>query len=439
MYIAVDDTDSRQGMCTTYVLSEIILRSGLDLIGFPGLVRLNPAIQHKTRGNGALIANLGKGRGDPIRVGTFNGMDLFSYRKGTSVSDGEDLMDLAGEVINEMAELEEPETNPGIVVSENKFEQTFYWKAVREEVSILDAEKFIRNQGGRFRKIKNGRGIIGSAAAISWPGNLVTYEFLSYKYPNGTPIKSETKMGAAKVAERITGSFNNIDLRNGYPAIFPKERTPVVFGVRGTSWEHLANGAKEIIKLNDLDIDRSILYMTNQATDDHIIFDPESISSGSSYSIEGRISDDPYSITGGHYFSTMKSGLLELKIAAFEPTKEFRRIFSRLKTGDLVRVFGTFKDGCLNIEKLEVKVTSEIYRRLPPLCDQCGASMRSKGHNDYRCSQCGNRSSMPAFSIVHRDLQPGMYNVPVIARRHLSRPFGLELTEKGELVREVSA
>ena len=32
MYIAVDDTDSREGMCTTYLLSEIIIRIGNNVI-----------------------------------------------------------------------------------------------------------------------------------------------------------------------------------------------------------------------------------------------------------------------------------------------------------------------------------------------------------------------------------------------------------------------
>ena len=132
MYIAVDDTDSRNGMCTTYLLTEIILRSGLDLIGYPSLVRLNPAIEHKTRGNGALCAYLGKGRGESTRIGSSHGRAIISYPMAESSADWKELMDLSSEIIREFAELQEEETNPGIVISGEKFDQSFYWKAVRE-------------------------------------------------------------------------------------------------------------------------------------------------------------------------------------------------------------------------------------------------------------------------------------------------------------------
>ena len=67
MFVAADDTDSMRGNCTTYLATEIIrvlvYEDGLDLIGFPRLVRLNPAIPWKTRGNGALVMRFGKGTG----------------------------------------------------------------------------------------------------------------------------------------------------------------------------------------------------------------------------------------------------------------------------------------------------------------------------------------------------------------------------------------
>ena len=63
MYVAVDDTDSINGNCTTFLATEIIreLSSDLDLIGNPRLVRLNPATPWKTRGNGSLVMRFGEG------------------------------------------------------------------------------------------------------------------------------------------------------------------------------------------------------------------------------------------------------------------------------------------------------------------------------------------------------------------------------------------
>lgn len=439
MYIAVDDTDSRKGMCTTYVLSEIIRSSGLDLIGYPSLVRLNPSIEHKTRGNGALCANLGHGTGTAIKIGNFNGVDLLCYPQGESSCLGSELMDLASEIVNGMAELDENDTNPGIVASEFKFDSSFYWKAVRDEISIQQAEKFIMQQGGSFRKVKNGRGIIGSAAAISWPGTKVTYELLSYKYPSGSANDSESKLAAAIMANRIKGSFNNIDQRNSYAAIFPRERTPVVFGVRGTDPAALSSEVPKIIVETGLNIERSLLYVTNQATDDHIIMDPDQLKQGSSYSLEGTLKSQAYSIEGGHYFVSMEYGNLELNVAAFEPTKEFREVFSKLAPGDRIRVYGTFKDNCLNVEKMEVKAVSGIYKRMTPECSECGGMMYSKGHKDYRCRYCGHRDSMPFYRREQRQIQPGRYDVPVMARRHLSRPFELDFPTGRDMSVEVPA
>ena len=70
MFIAVDDTDSMKGNCTTFLATEIIREfSDLDLIGNPRLVRLNPAVPWKTRGNGALVMRFGKGAGKKRLIG----------------------------------------------------------------------------------------------------------------------------------------------------------------------------------------------------------------------------------------------------------------------------------------------------------------------------------------------------------------------------------
>ena len=78
VYIAVDDTDSRTGNCTTYLLTEIIRElSDLDIIGNPRLVRLNPAVPWKTRGNGALALRVGEGTGKKKFIGTIGEKDVF--------------------------------------------------------------------------------------------------------------------------------------------------------------------------------------------------------------------------------------------------------------------------------------------------------------------------------------------------------------------------
>ena len=80
MYVAVDDTDSVKGNCTTFLATEIIKElSDLDLIGNPRLVRLNPAVPWKTRGNGSLVMRFGKGIGGRRRIGMLDGKDFCCY------------------------------------------------------------------------------------------------------------------------------------------------------------------------------------------------------------------------------------------------------------------------------------------------------------------------------------------------------------------------
>ncbi|MBU7030440.1 MAG: tRNA(Ile2) 2-agmatinylcytidine synthetase, partial [Theionarchaea archaeon] len=62
VHLGVDSTDSlTKGMCTTY-LGMILVRRLLELdvhfVDYPNLIRLNPNIPYKTRGNGAVALRI---------------------------------------------------------------------------------------------------------------------------------------------------------------------------------------------------------------------------------------------------------------------------------------------------------------------------------------------------------------------------------------------
>ncbi|HIE46337.1 MAG TPA: DNA-binding protein, partial [Nitrosopumilus sp.] len=55
--IGFDDTDSPKGMCTTflaYKIVDLLQKQKTEFLDFPRLVRFNPNIPWKTRGNGAV-------------------------------------------------------------------------------------------------------------------------------------------------------------------------------------------------------------------------------------------------------------------------------------------------------------------------------------------------------------------------------------------------
>jgi tRNA(Ile2)-agmatinylcytidine synthase len=61
MHIGLDDTDSTKGGCTTYVaalLVEKLEKLGAEFLDYPNLIRLNPNVPWKTRGNGALCLRI---------------------------------------------------------------------------------------------------------------------------------------------------------------------------------------------------------------------------------------------------------------------------------------------------------------------------------------------------------------------------------------------
>ena len=66
------------------VLIDKLTEENIDIIGYPRLVRLNPNIPWKTRGNGAISIQIGKGKGKKTKIGEINGKNLFCYSEKSS-------------------------------------------------------------------------------------------------------------------------------------------------------------------------------------------------------------------------------------------------------------------------------------------------------------------------------------------------------------------
>jgi tRNA(Ile2)-agmatinylcytidine synthase len=109
---------------------------------------------------------------------------------------------------------------------------------------------------------------------------------------------------------------------------------------------------------------------------------------------------------------------------AYEPTKGFRDIVRKLQPGDILLVAGSYKQGTINLEKLFVRFAPDLVRERAPLCPACGRRMTSAGKNKgFKCRSCSSRSFLPERTTNSRLLQPGWYEVPPSARRHLARPL----------------
>jgi tRNA(Ile2)-agmatinylcytidine synthase len=50
--------------------------------------------------------------------------------------------------------------------------------------------------------------------------------------------------------------------------------------------------------------------------------------------------------------------------------------------------------------------------------------MKSKGTGQgFKCKRCGIKSNKPTIKKIKRNIKTGFYEVPICARRHLSKPL----------------
>lgn len=412
LYVGIDDTDSPDGMCTTYITFVIInkLKSfGLNIIDYPKLIRLNPFARFKTRGNGAVS----------FKIQYASDEELNKIKK------------IIIETVSSDAMIEHDNTNPGIVFYEANDEgdvdsrlKEFTYKAIYEIITIEEAEKLAKETGCEFYQIKKGRGIIGSLAAIGSQLKDKTYELLAYRVPKnyGTPRKVNSDSVIKMNKKTYPETFDNLD--EGYVAITPHTPCPVLYGIRGESPE-IVKKAHKIVEFYE-DIEGYCIYETNQHTDMHIqnIESINDLKKNACYKIKATVDETPRNIEGGHYFFNIKDETGMVECAAYEPTKNFRETIRLLRKGDIVTIYGGIgSNNTLNIEKIKIHELAEDYTLSNPVCE-CGHRMKSAGKNKgFKCPHCGLklRDNRKIKTLIPRELKKGFYEVPPSARRHLSK------------------
>jgi tRNA(Ile2)-agmatinylcytidine synthase len=403
--IGVDDTDSEEGLCTTYLAAVMMDRLGGlgEIEGFPKLVRLNPCVQFKTRGNAAIAFTLDTDR-------------------------AEEAKEVALKTLMELSDFSGPKTNPGLVVAEEvpKELTSFYRRALDEVLEVREAEEIIERYGLWSRSFKNRRGLIGALAAMGAEFPDETYELLAYRWPErwGTPREIDEE--SVWRADELTypGTWDTVDHHNKKMVFAPHSKDPVLFGIRGRDPESIFSALKTI---RSEPFERMVIYRTNQGTDVHINEGKiEGVVENRSYRLRGVVAKEAEAIEGGHLFFSLQAedGKGSISCAAFEPTKNFRDLVRALVPGDLIEVYGAVKKRTLNIEKMEIVALAERMAMETPICPSCKRRMKSAGRGQgYRCKRCGTKAGGKVEALLHREIEPGFYEVPPSARRHLSKPL----------------
>ncbi|MFB6222088.1 MAG: exodeoxyribonuclease VII large subunit [Haloarcula sp.] len=405
--VGLDDTDSReQGMCTTYAATELAesIRAAGGSVERILLVRLNPAVEHKTRGNAALAVH-------------------------TDI-DADTAVKLADDVLN-LAETEDPRTNPGAVVADCDPDAvppqvaTFTRDTIQSiqdpvaATTLIDVVGFARCQRG------NGRGLVGALAAVgAWTAlSDWTYEHISYREEPrwGTDRTVDAESVRVAAAEHYPDVWDTVDCESGYPVCVPRTPCPILHGIRGDD-PVACRAVADAIESEP--VARRATFVTNQGTDVHLQNAAiDAVTDSSAYRVTGEVTDAPETREGGHVFFTLCDGGAAIDCAAFEPTKAFRDRVRALREGDRVTACGEVSDGTLKLEKFAVQelVTTTL---VTPDCPNCDRSMKSAGRKQgYRCRDCGSSADAKVEHPVDRTLERGWYEVPPVARRHIAKPL----------------
>jgi tRNA(Ile2)-agmatinylcytidine synthase len=409
--IGVDDTDSRtRGMCTTYLATRLAARLSADgaSVRRKLLVRLNPAVEHKTRGNAALALHTDA---DPDRA-----------------------LSLAATELEPLAETDDPRTSPGVVVAPGSPDdvpnavRSFSRRAVRDILDRESAVDLADRVGYHHRGWSGGRGRIGALAAVgAWAANGTwTYERISYRKFDrcGTPreVDDASVFDAAEAAYPTV--WDTVDRTAGEAVCVPNAPGPILYGIRGDDPDAVEAVADRI---RSEPVERAATFLTNQGTDAHLrdgtVGD---LRDGRAYRVDGTVASDPETRQGGHVFFALRDPsdpASRVDCVAFEPTKRFRDRVRGLRPGDDLTVCGEVSDGTIKLEKFAVRSLRRT-ESTTPTCGGCGRTMESAGRDQgYRCRDCGTTAAGRATVTVDRDLEIGWYEVPPRARRHIAKPL----------------
>lgn len=406
--IGIDDTDSRErGMCTTYVADTIARRLADQSATIERLllVRCNPAVEHKTRGNAALAIH--------------------------AQTPADEAFDIAWRVIDELAEAADDRTNPGLIVSPGDPDYvpeevvSFSREAITDHHTRDGARSILDRAGYESHGWKNGRGLIGALAAIgAWRAlDDWTYEHITYREPGrwGTErtVDPESVFDAADTCYPVV--WDTVDRGTGEAVCVPRTPGPVLYGIRGDSPEGCRLVSKRI-ESEPIDYERT--FVTNQGTDGHLREGTvSSVRTGYAYRLDGTVTSGPETRRGGHVFFELSDDRATIDCVAFEPTKRFRDHVRDLRVGDVLTVCGEVSDGTLKLEKIAVRDRVET-EPVTPTCSACNRRMKSAGRGQgYRCRRCGTSASGKTDEPLHRALERGWYEVPPGARRHIAKPL----------------
>jgi tRNA(Ile2)-agmatinylcytidine synthase len=341
--VGIDDTDSSRGYCTTYLAYRIAtdLRPVVRVVPYPRLVRLNPNVPFKTRGNAAVCLQV-----EAADAGL--AFKLISSKVSQ-------FADVAGGANSGVVFLDDP----GLARSL----EPLYLDALSGLVNPHRVRRLLKAHGARTFELGNGMGLVGAAASLAFDERFDhTYELISYRQEESWGTRRVLDSSSVKEMEEKTypRTFNSYDHQKRRVLVSPHGPDPVFAGVRGDSPTSVL-GAFQLLKYEER-LAGHMVYVSNQHTDAHLQrkLDRKVYSSGW---LEGTVGGVEVG-QGGHTYITLETGAGNLLAAAYEPTGDLRRASRLLRRGDSVKASGGIRRAtslhpkALNLEKIEATSVS---------------------------------------------------------------------------------
>ena len=410
--IGFDDTDSPKGMCTTflaYKIVDLLQKKKTEFLDFPRLIRFNPNIPWKTRGNGAVS----------IKIKTKNPSNV--------KKDVKNLVSKYSDVKNG--------ANPGLVFFESDsipsdfidFSNLALWRLINRN----NAKKFAKKNNLEFFYKGNGQGLVGAIGAIGYDFHDHTLELLSYRKRSKFGKERKITTTSVKVMQEKTfpNTFNSFDTKKGRILITPHGPDPVFYGIRGENVDSLLYATK-ILKSEEK-LDGYMIFKSNQGTGDHLKneLNFKNMLPYASGKITGIVSNSPKTVKGGHVFFKINSNNHEFWCAVYKETG-ITTIASNLIKGDKICVGGGVRKASknfpriINLEFIEIISLEKNISLSNPFCRKCNKKMKSKGKNQgFQCIRCGRKAINKTGNIISRKIKKQLYIPKISAHRHLTRPL----------------
>jgi len=410
--VGFDDTDSPKGMCTTflaYKIVDLLHKQKTEFLDFPRLIRFNPNIPWKTRGNGAVSIKIKTKNPSKVKNQIKNLVSKYSDTKNGA--------------------------NPGLVFYESdlipsefvKFSNLALWQLINRN----NAKKFAKKNNLEIYYQGNGQGLVGAIGAIGYDFHDHTLELLSYRKKPKFGKERKISAKSVKIMQEKTSpnTFNSFDTKKERILITPHGPDPVFYGVRGENVDSLLY-ATTILK-SDEKLDGYMIFKSNQGTGDHLKneLNFKNMKPYSSGKITGIVSNMPKIVKGGHVFFKIISKNHEFWCAVYKPTG-ISVIASNLIKGDKICLGGGVRKASknfpriINLEFLDVLVLKKNVSLSNPNCKKCDKKMKSKGQNQgFQCTRCGKKASKKIPVEISRKIKKQLYLPKISAHRHLTRPL----------------